>query len=196
MNVDGVPARTLLLQKPVWITVTRPLGLDVDRRQFLKSSGAAAVLVSAAGCTGLGAGEQDQSGNQDDTTVKPEDAGVFDVEPDILDEKMGKEVKVKNHQLFRTSRAVGLRFTIANPSGNPVTSVTAKAKLLDKEDKVLDTLQARMETEHIDDLAVGESWQGDMMFEGFSTKEFGDQVGSVKIWATAEAKSEPGSQGE
>lgn len=171
-------------------------GYSVDRRQFLKSSGAAAALASIAGCAGLGSGQGDQGTDQSDDQVNPADSGIFDIEPDILDEKMGKEVQVKSKQLFRTAQAVGVRFAIVNKAGNALTSVTAHARLLDSNDEVIDTFEANMESEHIDDLAPNETWRGDILFDGVGLDQFNQNVGSVEVWATAEAKSEPGTTQE
>lgn len=163
----------------------------MNRRAFLKASGAAVALATAAGCAEAGpGGGEDQNVDQGDEPVQGEGAGLFDFEPAILEEQMGQEVRARKLQLFRTAEAVGLLFTLVNPRGNALTSVTAHARLLDENDEVIDTFGESLEAEHIDDLAVGETWRGDIIFEGFTPEMFGQDVAGVEFWATAEAQSD------
>ncbi|WP_227354101.1 twin-arginine translocation signal domain-containing protein [Haladaptatus salinisoli] len=170
----------------------------MNRRKLLKSTGVAAASLSMAGCLDNlsgGSGGQDKG----DETVDTENPGWFDIDSNVLEEKMGKEVTITRSALFRTSENFGVSFTVKNKSGAPLSDVTVHARLLNKNEEPIDTFETALsEEESIDDLAPNEKWNGELVFEDTDPNVILNNVKTYEIWATAQAEqtaTEDGSGG-
>ena len=161
----------------------------MDRRKFIKTAGAVTAGVALAGCGGTGNSGADQG----DEPVNDESPGWFNTDLSINEERMGKEVALTQSSLFRTSESFGVRFTVKNNSGAPVTNVTVHVRMLGENDEVLDEWTTGLaDVESIDDLAQNEVWQGDIVFDGTDPSTIENEDVSFGIWATAEAESDAG----
>lgn len=164
-----------------------------ERRQFLKTTGIAAAVLASAGCNSGPGNETPDNQNGTDgnnTTDQGETPGVFDVDLNVFEERMGQEVEVTQLSLFQTANNVGLRFVLTNNSGGVLTDVTVHAQLLNQSDDVIGDFGAKLEQESIDDLAQNEEWHGDIVFEGVGASEFQRDADVVRFWATAQAESQ------
>lgn len=162
----------------------------MDRRTFVKSSGAAATGLALAGCLGGGNGGGGAT-DEGDQPVNATDPGWFDVDSNVVEEKMGKEVTVTESTLFRTSGNFGVQFTVANQSGAPLTGVTVHVSLQGQDGKVMDTFEVTLEeSTSIDDLAPNEKWQGSIVFENTEADVMAQDLVSYDIWATGRAEAE------
>jgi hypothetical protein len=174
----------------------------MERRNFIRSAGAAgitAIGLSTAGCMGggesSGAGEGQNENVSGDEPINAEgnnsqNPAWFNIDVNVLEEKAGQEAQVTQSGLFRTSTAFGVRFTVVNNSGAPLTNVTVNARLLDANGNAIGTYSTALtEQESIGDLGVGEQWQGDIIFDSTNPGAFFDQVASYEIWASAQAES-------
>ena len=161
----------------------------MDRRKFIKTAGAVTAGLAVAGCAGTDNGGADQG----DETVNDASPGWFNTDLSINEERMGKEVELTQSSLFRTSESFGVRFTVKNNSGAPLTDVTVHVRMLDQNDEVLDEWTTSLaEVESINDLAQNEVWQGDIVFEETDPNTIENQNVSFDIWATAEGESDAG----
>lgn len=163
----------------------------MNRRDLLRTGGAVAASLTIAGCTGEGAGNGDNKSNADkgDDEIIPSDPGWFDIEGGIYSEKNAKNLKVTEHHLFRTPDGFGVRGTVKNTGSQPYTSVTVHARLLDKNDEVIDSWKNDWgEQEATDDLASGEKWQFDIFFEDTNPSDAFNENVRYQVWATGEAK--------
>ena len=175
----------------------------MDRRKFLKASGALAAVSAAAGCTsglggnegtgtqGGGPGEANQS-DQGDNEIVPQDPGWFGVEGGIYEKEAGNNLKVTQHSLYRTPDAFGVQGTVKNTGNEPYTLVTAHARLTGANDEVVGSWRTvfgdKDQQEAFDDLAPGEKLQYDIRFTETNPSEvFTDKV-SYQTWVTGEVK--------
>lgn len=129
--------------------------------------------------------------DQGDEPISPDDQpGWFDVDVNVAEERMGEEVDITQSDLYRTaSDAFGVTFTAKNVSDAPLTNVTVHARLLGANDEVLGEWTASIaELESIDDLAAGEVWRGDIVFEDTDASTVEQDAVAVEIWATGEAE--------
>lgn len=170
----------------------------MQRRKLLKTAGATAAGLALAGCTGEeaeGAGEQNEQ-DPGDEPVTPQrgaedDFGFFDIEGGVAEEENAQGIMFKNSALFRTGDAYGVRWTVVNKTGEPLSNLTIHVQLLTEDDEVLfEDTAALTEVESIEDLAVGEKWSGDLFFEGANPDEFIKQGVHYDIWATYEPVGE------
>jgi hypothetical protein len=173
----------------------------MDRREYIRTTGAAgatAVGLAMAGCLGgesSGAGEGSNETDAGDEPINAEgndsqSPAWFNIDVNVLEEKAGQEAKVTQSSLFRTSTAFGVRFTVVNNGGAPLTNLTVNARLLDADGNAIGTYSTALtEQESIGDLGVGEKWKGDIVFDSTNPDAFFDQVVSYEIWASAQAES-------
>ena len=174
----------------------------MERRKLIRSAsaaGAAAIGLSAAGCLGsnesAGAGDGQNENQTGDEPINAEgnnsqNPAWFNIDANVLEEKGGQEAQVMQSSLFRTSTAFGIRFTVVNNSGAPLTNVTVNARLFNANDEVIDTYTTAIaEQESIDDLGTGEKWNGDIIFDSTDPSAFLNNVASYEIWASAQAES-------
>ena len=163
--------------------------MESNRRDVLKTVGAAAGGLALAGCLGSGSGSDDTTNDTGDETVTPGDPGWFDVDSNVFEERMGQELEVTKSSLYRTADDFGVQFTVANRRGAPVTSLTVHVDLMGADDEVLDGYTASFpETESIDDLATNETWSSDVVFENTDPSVVFNDLVAYRIWVTAEAE--------
>ncbi|WP_435076793.1 hypothetical protein [Halococcus sp. AFM35] len=173
----------------------------MERRKFIRSTGAVgatAVGLAMAGCLGgesSGAGDGQNDTDAGDESINAEgnnsrNPGWFDIDANVLEEKGGQEARVTKSSLFRTPDAFGVRFTVVNESGAPLTNLTVNARLRDSNDQVLNAYSTSIaEQESIDDLGTNERWSGDIVFDNTEPTVFINDVTSYDIWASAQAES-------
>lgn len=169
----------------------------MNRRKFMKAAGAASAGFALTGCLGNNAGDGQAEKDQGDETVNNNNnagggqPGWFDIDSNVLEEKMGKEVSITRSSLFRTAENFGVMFTVKNKGGAPLTNLTVHAELLDQGGEVIDSFQWVFgnEAESIDDLAVNEKWSDEIIFEDTDPNVLLNDVASYNIWATAQAES-------
>ncbi|MFH5801077.1 hypothetical protein [Haladaptatus sp. CMAA 1911] len=160
----------------------------MNRRKLLQTTGAVAAGISLAGCTGGITGNSNEQ-DKGDEPVNTENPGWFDIDSNILEEKMGQEVMITQSSLLRTSDNFGVFFTVKNKYGAPLSNVTAHARLKDQNDEIIDDFETTLaEIESIDDLAPNETWRGEIIFEDTNPDIFFNEVVAYDIWATAQAE--------
>ncbi|WP_232688648.1 twin-arginine translocation signal domain-containing protein [Halobacterium zhouii] len=165
----------------------------MDRRKFIKTAGAVTAGLTLAGCAGTGENSNPPEGDTGDEPVNDESPGWFNTDLSINEERMGQEVEITQSSLFRTSESFGVRFTVKNKSGAPLTNVTVHVRMMGPDGDVLDEwTTALAEVESIGDLAQNETWQGDVLFEETDPSTILNQNVSFDIWATAEGESGAG----
>ena len=163
--------------------------MEQNRRDVLKTVGVAASGLTLAGCLGSSSGSDDTNNDAGDETVTPGDPGWFDIDTNIFEERMGQELEVTESSLFRTANNFGVRFTVANRRGAPLTSLTVHVELVGTNNEVLGSYESSLpEAESIDDLATNETWSGDVIFENTKPDAFFNSVVAYRIWTTAEAE--------
>lgn len=163
--------------------------MEQNRRDVLKAVGVAAGGFTLAGCLGSSSGSDDTNNDAGDETVTPGDPGWFDIDSNIFEERMGQELEVTESSLFRTANNFGVRFTVANRRGAPLTSLTVHVELVGTNNEVLGSYESSLpEAESIDDLATNETWSGDVIFENTKPDAFFNSVVAYRIWTTAEAE--------
>jgi hypothetical protein len=168
----------------------------MKRRQLIKTTGAMTAALAIAGCTGeeaAGAGEQNEqdTGDASVTPQRGEEFGYFDIEGAVAEDENAQGVQFKNHDLFRVEDAYGVRWTVVNKTGEPLSNLTIHVRLLSEGGtELFETTAALSEVESIEDLGVNESWSGDLFFEGANPDEFIQPGVHYEIWATAEPVGE------
>ncbi len=114
---------------------------------------------------------------------------LFDIDSNVLEEKMEKEVTITQSVLYRTSENFGVSFTVKNKTGAPLSDVTVHARLLNKKDEPIDTFETALsEAESIVDLDSNEKWNGEIVFEDTDPNVVLKDVKAYEIWATAQAE--------
>ena len=172
----------------------------MDRRKFIKASGAVAASLAAAGCMGGNEGTGNQGGgpgeanqnDQGDNPIVPQEPGWFGIDGGVYEEQAADNLKITQHSLYRTSEAFGVQGTVKNTGTQPYTRVVAHARLLNANDEEIGSFRTvfgdKDQQEAFDDLAPGEKLRFDIRFKNTNPSEvFTDKV-SYQTWATGEVK--------
>ncbi len=151
----------------------------MERRNFIKSAGAAGVAaigVASAGCLGENTEQSQQPG---DEPVQPQ--GWFSIGSGVRQGAGDNNLQVNQTSLFRTPNGFGVLGNVKNTGDQPYVRVTIHVQLQTDGGEVIGNFsQGFSEQEAIDDLGSGEVWQWRIFFEGTDPQIFqagGNQSG-------------------
>lgn len=148
--------------------------MELNRRKFVSTTGAAVASLAVAGCMGNedtgenggnggNGGDDGNGGNGNDT----DDPSVNVDDQWDLDGEVGETpeyLEITSFSAYETSDNVGVMGTVENVGNSPLDDIEIEVTLNDG-DTVLGEF-VDTSTEVIDSLSPGESWQFNVVFEG------------------------------
>ena len=151
----------------------------MERRKFIKTSGAVSAGILVAGCIGGDESEATEVADVTDTTstttteteTDTETESETDTETDDpldIDGEVGESVQgleVTNRELYRTNGAVGLRGTVENVGNRTFEYVEAEVTLQDDQGEILYEFIDETEEADVANFTPDDTWDFDVVFE-------------------------------